>query len=200
LLAACAGRPPTIIEENVLFRDEFAAGQTGSWVLEADEAGRTAIVNEQLLIEINAPHTLQFATLAEPTFADFVVEVEARQLAGDSESSFGLLLRMQNGVEFYRFEITGSGLYIIERRHSDGAWTRLIEDWTESSLINQGLNAPNRLRVAAMGPLLSFYVNDLLLQEVTDATYAAGTIGLDAGTFNQANLQVAFDNLVVRRP
>lgn len=199
-ITACREAGGPLAAENVLFQDAFVAGQTGSWEVEGDALGRTAVVSEQLVIEIDTPNTLQFTTLAEPTFTDFVLEVEVRQLAGSSESSFGVLFRLQDPSQFYRFDITGSGLYMVERRNADGSWTRFVEDWTANPAINQGLNLVNRLKVVANGPLLSFYVNDILLQQVNDPLYTAGSIALDAGTFGQPGLRVAFDNVLVQRP
>lgn len=184
---------------NVLFRDEFVAGQTGAWVLEGDAVGRTSILNEQLLIEIGEPNTLQFATLEDPIFTDFDLSVEARLLEGDRRSSYGLLFRMQDTEQFYRFEITADGLFIIERRNADGSWTRLVDDWTPSAAINQGLAVTNQLRVITIGPTFSFYVNGNLLHTVQDNQFRSGAIGLDAGTFGQGGLRVAFDNVVVQR-
>ena len=58
----------------------------------------------------------------------------------------------------------------------------------------------NRLRVEALGQTISLYVNDEPLYQFSDTAYSSGTIALDAGTFVQPKAQVAFDNLVVRRP
>jgi hypothetical protein len=184
---------------NVLFLDEFVAGQTGAWVLEGDAIGRTSILDERLLIEINEPNTLQFATLEEPIFTDFDLSVEAYMLEGEGRSSYGVLFRMQDTEQFYRFEITADGFFIIERRNVDGSWTRLVDDWTPSPAINQGLAATNQLRVIAVGPTFSFYVNGNLLHTVQDNQFRAGAIGLDAGTFGQGGLRIVFDNVVVQR-
>lgn len=196
-LVACL--TDSAVDANVLFHDEFTAGQTGAWVLEGDALGRTSILDEHLLIEISEPYTLQFATLEDPIFNDFDLTVEATILEGDLRSSFGVLFRMQDMEQFYRFELTGDGLYMIERRNADGSWTRLIDDWTQSPAINQGLASPNQLRIIAAGPTLSFYANGILLQTVQDAHYKAGAVGLDAGTFSQGALRVAFDNVAIQR-
>jgi len=104
---------------------------------------------------------------------------------------------VEDEQQFYRFDITGNGLFIVERHNGDGTWTRLVQEWTPASALNQGLNVTNRLRVLASGQSLTFYANDVLLTQVNDATYADGLIGLDAGTFGGSNLQVAFDNLTI---
>jgi hypothetical protein len=193
-LVACSGSS----DATVLFEDEFVVGQSGNWITEGDVVGKTAVIDERLLIQIDQPNTMQFATLEDPLFTDFDLTVDARLLAGDVESSYGILFRMQDLQQFYRFEVTGTGMYVIERRNVDGTWLRLVQDWTETPALNQGLAVTNQLRVAAYGAVLTFYANGTLLQQVQDAQFKAGAIALDAGTFGQGGLQVAFDNVVVR--
>ncbi|RMG96035.1 MAG: hypothetical protein D6706_10915 [Chloroflexi bacterium] len=199
-LVACRPAEPEPVADSALVYETFTSGEYGPWLIEGDEKASTAVTDGVLLIEIHEPDTVQFATLSEPILSDFVAEVDARLLAGDTESSFGLLARMQGPNAFYRFEITASGLYMVERYNPDGTWTRFLPDWTPSPAINQGINVPNRLKLVAIGRSLSFYVNDVFLHQVADAEFVSGTIGLDAGTFGRAGLRVAFDNLVVKRP
>ena len=183
-----------------IFREEFIMGETGSWLLESDETGSTTIVPEQLLIEVNNPQLVQYATLTEPALADFSLEVDGRILSGPSQSSYGVLFRMQNPQQFYRFEITGDGTYILERHDEDGSRALFMGDWRDADAINQGINVVNRLGVQAQGSEISLLVNDVLLFQVTDDAYSSGYIGLDAGTFDVAPVQVAFDNLVIHPP
>ncbi|CUS02253.2 conserved protein of unknown function [Candidatus Promineifilum breve] len=209
VVVACGGRPllPTgdnapaaageVIDSSEPYSDAFVPGQTGNWLFEQDGNGSTAIVNEQLVVTLVSPNTIQYATLGDRTFDDFVLEVETWQRAGAPESSFGVLFRVQEDKQFYRFDITGNGLFMVERRHADGTWTRLVPDWTPTSALNQGLNVANRLKIIAAGPTLTFYANDVLLTQVVDDTLAAGGIALDAGTFGGGDLQVSFDNLTI---
>ncbi|HRO24172.1 MAG TPA: hypothetical protein PLR07_07765, partial [Promineifilum sp.] len=50
------------------FADAFVAGQTGKWLIEQDEIGSTSIVNEQLLITVAAPNTVQYSTLQDKVY------------------------------------------------------------------------------------------------------------------------------------
>lgn len=187
-------------DASILFSDDFSAGSGGDWFTEADDQGQTAVLNESMIVEIGQANTIQFTELREPIFDDFVLEVEATQLAGDLESSYGLLFRMRSPEEFYRFEITGDGRYMIERHNADGTWTRYLDDWLVADSIKQGHNETNTLGVVADGPLLIFSINGQPVQQLTDPAYASGTIALSGGTFGQPGLSVAFDNLVVRQP
>lgn len=204
LLAGCGSRPliPTAEQQATTnpsgdFTDGFAPGQTGNWLFEQDEFASTGIVNEQLVITIAVPNTIQYATLQDKTFTDFIMEVDAWQRAGALESTYGVLFRMEDGQQFYRFDITGNGLFMIERRRVDGTWERLVPEWTPTTAIKQGLNEANRLKVLASGPAMAFYVNDVLLVQLNDSSLSSGSIALDAGTFGGGNLQVSFDNLSV---
>ncbi len=200
LLAGCTLLPGNGVRGSILFEEYFRRGQTGFWLTEADGIGQSVIAEEVLLLEIYQPRTVQFSTLQEPVFDDFAVTVEVTQLAGSPNSSYGLLFRLQNDSAFYRFEITGNGLFVVEKRLASGEWQRMTEDWLESGAIVQGLNQTNRLAVTAEGTRLAFAINDEVVHETQDGTYAAGKIAVSAGTFNQGGLRVAFDNLVVRSP
>ncbi|GAB4264226.1 MAG: hypothetical protein Kow0080_03230 [Candidatus Promineifilaceae bacterium] len=185
---------------DVLFHDEFTAGSSGSWLLEGDDLGQTAVINDALHIEVNAANTLQYVTLTDPIFDDFTLDVDATILAGSPDSTYGILFRMQGNQQFYRFEILGTGKFMLEKRNADGTWTRLLNDWTAHEAILPGLNSTNHLRVEANGPNIAIYANDQLLYRAVDTAYTVGTIALDAGTFGQPGVRIVFDNLVVRKP
>lgn len=205
LLAACGQDPATLpgglpSGEDVLYSDDFSPEQDGEWNLEGDEQGQALVMEEHLVLEINAPNTIQYATLENPSFADFILEVDVTQWAGSLDSTFGILYRIAGPQQFYRFALTGNGLYMVERHNEDGTWTRLLPEWQQAPTLQQGLNQTNHLALRADGGTFSFYLNDLLLTEVADGAYPTGNVALSAGTFGQTGLRVAFDNLVLRRP
>jgi hypothetical protein len=201
LLAACdAVEVPLPGAGRTLYRDEFVQGFTGNWQLENDELGSSVIVPEQLLIELNAPNLIQYATLAEPTFSDFSLEVEAGLDHGSTASTYGVLFRMQGPQQFYRFAITADGMYIVERHNPDGSVARFTDDWRSTVAINRGAGSRNVLRVDADGPRIDVYVNETLLEEISDTGYQSGNLALSAGTFDGAGTQVSFDNLFVYPP
>ena len=205
-LAGCKSDPiapaPPVFQQDDEFRfvENFTVGSTGNWQTEADDFGMTAVLNERMIIEVSSANTVQYTTLREPTFSDFNLEVEATQLAGNPESSFGVLFRLQGPGQFYRFDITGNGRYTVERHNPDGTWTRFVEDWPLSPAIQQGFNVTNRLQVSAIGPDIVVYANGEVLFQFSDTAYSDGNIALAGGTFGQAGLSVAFDNLVVNLP
>ena len=200
LLVACGGRrtdpglPP-----GTLYSDDFDLN-TGDWILESDLDASATYRDGQLVLRVNAPNLIAWAQLAEHKFDDFVLEIDAQQLSGPDDNSYGVLFRMRSPAAFYRFDISGDGYYEFSRRNDDAAkpWTTLT-DWVASPAIKQG-SATNRLKIVAQGSQFTFYVNDQLVAEATDSTYRSGGIGLNAGCFNEGGVEVAFDDLVISKP
>lgn len=202
LAVACSGEEQAEAPggEGVIFREEFSDTTSATWNLEEDDLGRAAISEGRLLLSMSAPNTVHYATLEERSFSDFILEVDVVQLSGSPASSYGVLIRMAGPRQFYRFEITGNGEFTVERHDGEGAWVRLTDGWVPSQHIQQGLDVTNHLTIIAAGGTFSFYANDQLLSQLLDRSYPSGNIALDAGTFGQTDLQVAFDNLIVREP
>jgi hypothetical protein len=60
--------------------------------------------------------------------------------------------------------------------------------------------AAHHLTGTCIGNALTLSVNGALLSEASDNDFKAGLVGLIAGTFDQPDVDVRFDNLVVVKP
>ncbi|HSH01726.1 MAG TPA: family 16 glycoside hydrolase [Anaerolineae bacterium] len=202
MLVGCQAAPIILpqVDESVIFEEQFIVGQTGPWLLETDNLGQTAVVDNAMLIRVNEPYTVQYSTLSDPSFDDFILDVDVMQLSGSLESSYGVLFRVQDTRHFYRFSITSKGFYVVERHTELAGWERLTGGWESNPNINRGLRVLNKLRIAATGNLMLFSVNGKLLTQIDDPSFNEGQIALSAGTFAEGDLEVTFDNVVVRKP
>jgi hypothetical protein len=54
------------------------------------------------------------------------------------------------------------------------------------------------LKIEAKGNSLTAWVNDVRALHVLDSSYAAGDVGIIAGTYKEGDLLVAFDNFSVK--
>jgi hypothetical protein len=200
LLVACGNQGSDQgLPAGMLYRHDFAE-ENDEWILESDMDANAAYENGQLVLRVNVRNLVAWAQLADRKFDDFVVEVDARQLAGPDDNSYGILFRMRSATAFYRFDISGDGYYEFSRRNDNDAnpWTT-ITDWVQSPTIQKGASN-NRLKIQAKGSHFIFYVNDQLVAETDDTTYRSGGIGLDAGSFSEGGVEVAFDNLIISEP
>jgi len=132
-------------------------------------------------------------------FLDFSVEVDVQMLEGTGE--FGFLFRYLNSFNSYShtshsycFTLHTDGLYRLRIQEND-SWQTLV-DWTSCEDFKFGVT--NHLKLIAQGEKFSFLLNERLLTKVIDATFRGGEIALAAGIVDNPNVNVRFDNLVVR--
>ena len=183
--------------ERVTLEDKFDGSSTINWVLESDEQGQTAIQDGQLIFTLPASGVARYVAADGLIVGNFVAEVEVLQLDGSTNSSYGIIFRQQDANQFYRFDVTGNGRFVVERRTAGGGWQRLTDGWQDTTLLLTGYNTRNLLKVEAQGSQLGFSINGFEVFSVNDPTFSSGGIALDAGTFDQGGLVVAFDNFSV---
>ncbi len=187
---------PAVPSVELLFEDDFG-DPTSGWGQASNENEERGYDNGQYSIAVQAINFFSFA-LAGQHFDDFTLEVDASQVEGPDNNSYGVCVRYQEGG-FYRFNVSGDGSYAVGK-YTVGAeagkeWTDLT-DWEESPHINTGQNT-NHLKVVCRGARFSFYVNSQHLIDVVDTSFASGDIGLFASTYDEPNTRVLFDNLKV---
>jgi TolB protein len=187
--------PPAPAELALAYEDDFS-DSFGGWDDAFDTYTRKVYGNNRYQIEVNASNLVAWG-LANRDVADFEVQVEARQESGDAKNSYGLLFRFQDRDNFYRFDISGDGHYLLSK-FVEGQWFTLV-DWTPSENINQG-TADNILKVSAFGPNITIWANGQALASVTDDSLTRGNFGFFAGTFAEPTTWVSFDNLKMWLP
>ena len=142
----------------------------------------------------------QFWASGGRNFADAVFEVDATPLEGTEDNGYGMLFRVNPDREdFYLFKVSSDG-YVFIALCTEGCVQQQVlvdQDWFESQTVNQGFNTTNNLRVVAVGPELSFFVNDTEVGRAADGTLKNGDIGLFGETFAPGGLRVSFDNFNV---
>ena len=141
----------------------------------------------------------QFVAVGAPIagpLRDPVVTATFRKVGGPPGGGYGLIVRDQGpGVRdglnqrgrFYVLEVGDRGEVGIWRREDD-RWVDLLP-WTRSEAVRPG-DAPNELRVHAMGPRLTFLVNGIEVASVEDLALDSGGVGVFVGgDFNDVVLE-----------
>ena len=175
--------------------DDFST--PGTWQAESDASAQVEVTDGTLQIHIAVANQLAWAGAGQD-LRDFHLTVEASQVSGPDDNGYGVLVRMQDSDNFYRFSVSGDGFYMVSK-FVDGQQHFLGPNWTPSQAIRQG-QATNTLEVICQGSALTFIVNDQLLAEVEDSQFSHGDVGLYAGTFYETGVEVQFDNLVLAEP
>jgi len=192
VLAACAGARP-VPSGSVLFQDSFSDPGSG-WHrgLGSDYADGV------YLITVGEPQTKIWANPGR-SFGDVIIEVDASTLAGPLDNDFGVQCRVRDNENYYFFLVSGDGFQVIGEVSEGEAQFLSAEVMQPSDAIQQG-NVTNRLRAACIGEELTLAVNGQLVAQTADNSFVEGDVGLIAGSYSEAGVQVVFDNFAVFQP
>lgn len=187
-----AGASPTAPSTTGAYTDDFS--KEGSWKLGPSSNGNRWLENGELNVIVEQANYVVWSRLQGYEYGDLTVEVDARVVKG-SGGNYGLLFRVEDDDNFYRFVIGTDGRYRVMKL-VNRSWSS-IKSWTSSSAIKTGADT-NRLKVVAQGTSITVYANGQELTTVTDSALARGEVALVAAAGSTADFQVAFDNLEVR--
>jgi hypothetical protein len=190
LLGACS---PTSGLTPLPYADDFSNANNG-WKVVNDQAIQIRYQDGALHFTIDDLDQIVWS-VAGKRFGDFTLDVDATQVGGPNDNSYGVLIRYVDEKNFYRLDISGDGYYAVNK-YQAGKWIKL-QDWTESAAIKTDA-ATNHLQVIARGNQFAFNINGQPVTTFSDDEFKQGDIGLTAGTlFDNAGVQIAFDNLTV---
>lgn len=179
---------------GILFEDDFSDTKSG-WEVGEYDGGDVGYGNGYYFVTSTGSGSMMWG-VANQTFDDIIISVEATQFSAPSNSNngYGVMCRVQPDGSGYMLYISGDGYASIVLA-SEGSFTALV-DWTTSDAVIQG-NSTNLLEASCLGSDLSLTVNGELVVEASDDTYASGDIALSATTFETTMTEIHFDNLVV---
>jgi hypothetical protein len=176
------------------YADDFSNPASG-WKTVDDPSVKIAYQDGSLQFMIPELDTLAWSVPTDKRFGDFVLDVDATQIAGPNDNSYGVIFRYVDDRNFYRLDISGDGYFAVFK-YKDGKWTK-VQDYAETPAVKQGA-ATNHLQVIAKGNQFTFNVNDQLVKTFSDSDFPNGNIGVTAGAlFDSADVHIAFDNLRV---
>jgi hypothetical protein len=187
---------------DVLFKDDFSQ-TTGGWSLAAADSENK--LNDGSLIDyadgglqifVNSANYFYWSNPGL-SFKDVRVEVDATLVNGPEINQMGIICRFKDDKNFYFFIISSDGYYAIGKIIDDKISLLGSDEMQRTRALNPGTN---HLRADCIGQTLTFYANDKPLGIVEDAGLAMGDVGLMAGAFDDAGVDVRFDNFVAYKP
>ena len=199
ILAACSSvaipMAPPATPGDILYQEEFENNTTG-WDRIANENGVMDYDGGGYRILVQQPSFNLWST-PEKDFHDVRVEAAVFRLSGSAENRAGPICRYQNG-DYYFFVISNDGFYAIGK--FIGGQTLLLGQTSMQSSDFIQMQAVNHLRADCIGDTLTFYVNYNEVASAQDTDFANGDVGVLAGAFSQAGVDVLFDHFMVIQP
>jgi hypothetical protein len=179
---------------NILLKDNFDNPKSSSLTEDKTDNATYSFVDGAYAINLQTPKYLVWSPL-DGSYGDMAIEVDTALDKGPSESAAGLIFRFQDEDNFYFFSVSGEGSYSLDLYKKNDRKTLI--DWTDSPAI-KGQGKVNHLRVETEGDRIRLFVNDTLLDEISDDSFRKGQVALAVNTFNKGGATFTFDNLIVR--
>jgi hypothetical protein len=130
------------------------------------------------------------------TFEDFFTAVDVCKEQGSATTSAGIIFRSGEGGNAYVFMVRNNGRYAFFELVRD-TWNARV-NWTQATALTPG--SCNRVGVLAQGDQFTFYANEVVLDQITDASLDSGTVGLGIELFGGESALWEFDDYVVLAP
>ena len=199
ILSACTSPSIPVVPPansgDILFQEEFENNTTG-WDRISNDNGIMDYDGGGYRMLVQQPGYNLWST-PEKNFVDVRVEADVFRLNGPAENRAGLMCRYQNG-DYYFFVISNDGFYAIGK--FIGGQTLLLGQTSMQSSEFIQTEAVNHLRADCIGDTLTFYINYNQVAAVQDTDFPNGDVGLLAGAFSEAGVDVLFDHFVVVQP
>jgi hypothetical protein len=183
---------PTVTTATT-YTDNFSQDR-GNWSLTTSSNGKRWLEDGELHIKVLTANYVIWSRLKDYHYDDLTMEVDARVVSG-SGGNYGLLFRVENNNNYYRFVVSTTGRYRVMKL-VNRSW-KTIKDWTTSSAVKTG-KSTNRLKVVARGSSITVHANGQELTTITDSDFTRGEVALIAAAGTAADFEVAFDNFEVK--
>jgi hypothetical protein len=155
--------------------------------------------NHMYLKALSGRFAWRLATIG--TYSDYYVETTARFQACSGTDSYGIIFRVPDittADQGYLFGITCEGKYFLRKWDGkilpNGHMTYIITDKASPTIL-PGPNQTNRLGVMAIGSHLLFYINGKYVEDVQDASYPKGYVGVFINEDNTPNMVIEVDQM-----
>ena len=178
------------IDFVLAYQDDFSDPNSG-WDDTSDRYTSKQYGNAKYYIEVTTSNLTAWG-LANRDVANFRLEVEATQESGSSNSDYGVLFRFEDHENYYRFDISGEGYFLLSKFYQ-GEWSTLVP-LTASSALRLG-QSTNKLMVEAIGEQIRVFANGVQLAEAKDSSLPHGNFGFFANTLSDPSLTVSYDNI-----
>jgi hypothetical protein len=173
--------------------DVFDSGE--DWSLVSTSNTRVAVANGHLSLVLSNPRSYLFTTRQQPIVYDFYAEITASANLCSPADEYGLMVRISNSLDYYRFGLSCDGRARVDRLFRGAV--NSIQPWEQQAVILGGFPGSNRLGVWAYQDEIRFFINDVLIYTIPDRVLGPGTFGVFVHTAGDSTISVNFSDLQI---
>jgi hypothetical protein len=178
---------------DIIYTDNFHSNQ--GWELGQTEVGGASIVEERLSLAVRRPGSFFFLQSPVSDLSDFFLEVSVRPELCSENDEFGVMYRVNQLVEHYRFTLTCDGAARVSRV-LEGGEVALVPR-TETYAVLPGMMVENRIAVSVLDDSFQFYINDEEVFSTRDRILTEGGIALFVRSRRSGQTTVSYDDFIL---
>lgn len=183
---------PTLVSDAVLFQDDFSNPKSG-WDRASQGGNSTDYADGKYRITLSTPQQDIWANPYQYFDQDIIVEVDVWQNSSTVQAAYGIICGYSDVNNFYALTIGGGG-YVEIFRYQQGKRLTLYSAENQPGIDSEH----NHLEVMCAANQLSLWVNGNITAEVEVTEFTYGDVGLIVSSFDEADVEILFDNLIVR--
>jgi hypothetical protein len=182
---------PSQVLGEVLFTDDF--NENLGWELGDQGIGAISLQSGRLVIALRQSNSFLHSLLTPITLRNFYLEIEVRADLCQAGDEFGLMFRVNQEFEHYRYAIRCEGEARAVRILSSES--RSLVPIVEPPALLSGPKSTNRLGLMATGDTFRFWINDVEVFNARDISITEGGLGLFVKSSRGNQVTVSFDKL-----
>jgi len=183
---------PTQAWDAVLFQDDFSNPKSG-WDRASQGGNSTDYADGKYRITLATPQQDIWANPYQYFDQDIIVEVDVWQNPSTAQAAYGIICGYSDVNNFYALTIGGGG-YVEIFRYQQGKRLTLFSAEDQAGIDPEH----NHLEVMCAANQLSLWVNGNIVAEVEVTEFTYGDVGLIVSGFDEAGIEIDFDNFVVK--
>jgi len=178
---------------KLIFRDEFVDNRNAWYTGLFQEIETNQI--EDGLFKVNwAGRGTSYELYMVRDFSNFIAEIDCQLVEQPAAAGCGLIFSLIDDTGYYKYELF-EDYYRLFLVRAVGE-PKILAEGNPAGLITPGM--PNRLRIVREGERIRTFLNGTALDEIYDATYLSGKIGITTSSYTEAGGSVIwFDNFAI---
>ena len=177
----------------LLWSDDFRDPKT--WILGRTSRTSIALGQQELTLAMDNPGAYLYTLRQSTVLGDFFLEITASPSLCRGADEYGLLLRVSEANEFYRFSLSCNGEVRLDKYFNGKASSPHPPEL--SGAVLPGAPSSARIGVWAHGRELRFYAGGEYQFTINDPSLPSGGLGLFIRSNTDSPLTVTFSDLKV---
>lgn len=186
--------------DGPLLTDDFSKPDSG-WSSFSTDNASAQYANGEYAIKVLRETWFSWGNAGKRDLANVHIEVTAKNFSKSDDAVFGIICAYHDKDHYYYLGIDWTGSYTIARLDGDTSDAEVFlmnnNRWARSDDIPKKA-ASYRLGADCGDNSLTLYVDGKQIASAKDSTFAKGDVGLFVSTQKTKNVEVRFDDFVVK--